>query len=73
MLRGTEVCARRTTRTDERTLKRRGTRGRVTRREEKEKRGGGGRERGRLVNGEGGGVLAGAETVHYDRDRAWHG
>lgn len=20
-----------------------------------------------------GGVLAGAETVHYDRDRAWHG
>lgn len=26
MLRGTEVCARRTTRTDERTLKRRGTR-----------------------------------------------
>lgn len=28
---------------------------------------------GRLVNGEGRGVLAGAETVHYDRDRAWHG
>lgn len=32
------------------------------------------RERwGRTVNGEGRGVLAGLETVHYDRDRAWHG
>lgn len=39
----------------------------MTRREEEEGEGGG------LVNGEGGGVLAGAETVHYDRDRAWHG
>lgn len=31
---------------------------------------------GGSVNGEGrrgGWVLAGAETVHYDRDRAWHG
>lgn len=33
-------------------------------------------ELGGSVNGEGGRggwVLAGAETVHYDRDRAWHG
>lgn len=30
---------------------------------------GGGRREG-VVNGEGGRVLAGAETVHYDRDRA---
>lgn len=33
--------------------------------------GGGGR--GWLTARREAGVLAGAETVHYDRDRAWHG
>lgn len=54
-------------------------RGRMNGRWGEEARGVGGLRVGELggsVNGEGGRggwVLAGAETVHYDRDRAWHG